>query len=275
MEMIIDGHAHSCGEFFEAKGIIAKLDELRVDKVVLFPGVKNGPNKYNFIPGFARVFSDADMLFNTNKLIKFLSKAQKPDDLMVRNEYVYSLYSIYPNRIIQFFWADPNSKQLEAHLHEKYNSWGFKGIKLHQCTHSFECDSREFDIVVKFARDKEIPIIIHLRSPGDVTKFINIAMKYREVNFIIAHLIGLELFIKHQAILDNLYFDISPAPLISSKRICLAIEKFGADKIVLGSDTPFGKDNLRKNLQKVKELKISDDERELIQGGNLQRLLRL
>ncbi|SFG84458.1 hypothetical protein SAMN05660649_02910 [Desulfotomaculum arcticum] len=273
--MIIDGHAHSCGEFFEGQEIIAKLDELKVDKVVLFPGVKNEPGQYNYIPGLAKIFSNKDMLFSANKLIKFLAKVQQYEDLMVRNEYVYFLYLKYSDRIIQFFWADPNANNLEADLHEKHHSWGFKGVKLHQCTHSFECDSNGFNIVANFARDKKIPVLIHLRSPGDVAKFINIAVKYPAVNFIIAHLIGLELFIKHQAILDNLYFDISPAPLISSKRICLAIDKFGADKIILGSDTPFGKDNLSKNLQKVNELNVSGYERELIKGGNLQRILKL
>ena len=272
--MIIDGHAHSCGEFFEAKGIIEKINRLKVDKVVLLPGVKNGPVQYNYIPGLAKIFNRADMLFAANKMIRLLSTVQQTDDLMERNKYVYLLYSKHPDRIIQFLWVDPHSDKLEADLHEKYKSWGYRGIKLHQCTHNFASDSRELAVVIDFAREKELPVIIHLRSPRDVTGFINTAIKHPRVNFIIAHLIGLELFISNRA-LDNLYFDISPAPLISLKRINLAINSFGAEKVLLGSDTPFGKNNLAQNLNKIYELKISANEKDLIMGGNLQRLLKL
>lgn len=273
--MIIDGHAHTCGEFFEPEKIIAKLDELKVDKVVLCPGVDNGPKRYNYIPGLAKIFSTADILLSTNRIIKLLAKIQQPDDLLARNEYVYSLYLKYPDRIIQFFWADPNSNQIETNLYEKFYSWGFKGIKLHQCTQSFEYISPGLDVVINFAWEKQIPIFIHLRSTGDIPKFIDIVTKYSEVNFIIAHLIGLEIFIKHKKILNNLYFDISPTPLISLKRLHMAINHFGAGKVILGSDTPFGKDNLRKNIEKVTQLNITDREKELILGGNLQRLLKL
>ncbi|AGL02375.1 amidohydrolase family protein [Desulfoscipio gibsoniae] len=273
--MIIDGHAHSCGEFFASEKIIAKLNELNVDKVVLCPGVNNGPKNYNYIPGLAKIFSTTDILLSANKIIKLLSKIQQPDDIMQRNEYVYSLYLKYPDRIIQFFLADPSSNQIDTDLHEKFNSWGFNGIKLHQCTQSFEYASPGLEVIINFAREKEIPIFIHLRSTGNILKFIDIARKYSKVNFIIAHLIGLESFIKHKTILNNLYFEISPAPLISLKRIYMAIDHFGAGKVILGSDTPFGKDNLRKNIEKVTQLNISDREKELILGGNLQRILKL
>ncbi len=49
--------------------------------------------------------------------------------------------------------------------------------------------------------------------------------------------------------------------------------RIGAQKIVLGSDTPYGKDNLRLNLKQVKALPISDEEKDLILGRNLHNLL--
>jgi len=273
--MIIDGHAHSCGEFFEPECIITGLDELKVDKVVLCPGVKNGPGKYNFIPGFAAVLRKADIMLGINKTIRLLAKIQKPGDLLTGNEYVYSLQLQHPDRIIQFFWADPTSEEIEAHLHQKFAAWGFKGIKVHQCTQKSDCTSPGLDVVINFAREKEIPVFIHLWSPGEVRKFMATAQKNPEVNFIIAHLIGLETLIKHKATLNNIYFDISPAPLISSQRISMAVDNFGADKVILGSDTPFGKNNLRKNIQKVTQLKISLREKELILGENLRRILKI
>ncbi|MEW6181752.1 MAG: amidohydrolase family protein [Bacillota bacterium] len=273
--MIIDGHAHSCGEFFEAEKIIAKLDALKVDKVVLCPGVRNGPKGYGYLPGLARILSKTDITIKANKIIRILSKIQKPADLLQTNEYVYSLQLKHPDRIIQFFWADPDSNRIEADLHEKFESWGFKGIKLHQCTQSFKWTSRGLDVITDFAREKEMPVFIHLRSSGDIPEFIKLAGKYPEVSFIAAHLIGLELFIRNKPLPKNVYFEISPTPLISPKRIQAAVDNFGADKVILGSDTPYGRDNLCKNIRKVTRLKASDHHKELILGGNLQGMLRL
>jgi predicted TIM-barrel fold metal-dependent hydrolase len=54
-----------------------------------------------------------------------------------------------------------------------------------------------------------------------------------------------------------------------------ALRHFGAQKIVLGSDVPYGKNNLWLNLERVKALPISDEEKKLILGENLRNLLGL
>lgn len=36
--MVIDGHAHACGEFANVEQLIELLDKLGVDKVALCPG---------------------------------------------------------------------------------------------------------------------------------------------------------------------------------------------------------------------------------------------
>ncbi len=41
--MIIDGHAHACGDFLTSEGILEKLNEAGVDKVVLVPGELDSP----------------------------------------------------------------------------------------------------------------------------------------------------------------------------------------------------------------------------------------
>ena len=54
-----------------------------------------------------------------------------------------------------------------------------------------------------------------------------------------------------------------------------AVDHFGADKIVLGSDTPFGRNNLRRNIERVERLPLSQDEKGRILGLNLAELLRM
>jgi aminocarboxymuconate-semialdehyde decarboxylase len=54
---------------------------------------------------------------------------------------------------------------------------------------------------------------------------------------------------------------------------------FGADRLLYGSDYPFGpeagEDFIRENLACVKSMAIPDDEKEKILGGNAQKLLKI
>ena len=61
----------------------------------------------------------------------------------------------------------------------------------------------------------------------------------------------------------------------SNYRVLKAIEYFRADKIILGSDTPYVKDNLKKNIERVKNLPLNQDEKGKILGLNLKELLNI
>ena len=54
-----------------------------------------------------------------------------------------------------------------------------------------------------------------------------------------------------------------------------AIKVFGADHVIMGSDTPYGKNNLSDNIKKVRELKITKEEKSMIMGENMWKLLSL
>ena len=98
---------------------------------------------------------------------------------------------------------------------------------------------------------------------------------HRNTVFIIGHLFGLERYIEAKLDSDNIFFEISMPALISLQRLMMAIKYFGAEKIVLGSDIPYGKNNLKTNIHRVKTLDISDEEKYLILGGNMKNLLKI
>ena len=86
---------------------------------------------------------------------------------------------------------------------------------------------------------------------------------------------GLENVIRHGKDLTNIYFDISTYFIISKRRIKKAIKYFGADHVFLGSDTPMGYDNLKNNIEKIKNMELSPEEKELILGRAIAKLLKL
>ena len=274
--MIIDGHAHAYGDFLTIESIIQTLDTAKADKVVLVPGEMNKSKNYPF-PNIAKVFPKRNVtkFFNllTKIIVMKITKANKQFGKV--NEYIYGLTRKLPDRVIQFYLITDNSRNIVQELEGKYSDWGFKGLKIHQCWYTISVDSIIFCDTANWAEKHGLPIFIHLESDKEVKKLIEYKRLHPQLKIIIGHLFGLELFIESRNKFENLYFDISTYQVTSDYRVLKAIEYFGADKIILGSDTPYGKDNLKKNIERVKNLPLNQDEKGKILGLNLKELLNI
>jgi predicted TIM-barrel fold metal-dependent hydrolase len=274
--MIIDGHSHACGKFLTVENILEALDKNGVDKVVLVPGELNSKSEYS-LPNIAERFPRHNVVKATNLLTKFIMKLTgKVKDIPAGNEYVYDITTVAADRIIQFFWITTGVKNKTDYLDSKFANWKFHGVKLHQCWENFSIDSEFFNEVAAWTENHDLPLFIHLYSDSEVTKLINYKRNHPQLKLIVAHLFGLELFIKENFKDNNLYFDTSPLQLISNYRIKKAIDFVGADKVLFGTDTPYGaKDNIGRSINRIKSLDISIEEKDLILGMNMKKLLKL
>lgn len=274
--MIIDGHSHACGKFLTAESIVKSLDNYGVDKVVLVPGELNSTSEY-FLPDLAAIFPKRNVVKVTNYITKIVMKLTgKVKDIPAGNEYVYDLKTKTDGRVIQFLWITTGIKNASEYLDSKLTAWRFQGIKLHQCWEKFSVDSDFFNEVAIWAEKHDLPLFIHLYSDKEVTKIIRYKRNHPELKLIVAHLFGLELFIKDNFKDENLYFDTSTIQLISNFRLKNAIDFFGAGKLLFGTDTPYGsKDNIRKNINRINDLEISSEDKDLILGLNMKNLLNL
>lgn len=274
--MVIDGHSHACGRFLTPEGIVKTLDKNGVDKVVLVPGELNSESEYIF-PDIAAKFPKWNVVKVTNYMTKFVMKLTgKVKDIPAGNEYVYELKKNNENRIIQFIWITTGMKKPSEYLDEKLGNWDFKGVKLHQCWESFSIDSDFFNEVATWAEKHDLPLFIHLLSDREVIKLIDYKRKHPNLKLIVAHLFGLELFINENFKDDNLYLDTSTIQLISNYRFKKAIDFVGTEKVLFATDTPYGaKDNVHRNISRIKSLDISNADKDLILGLNMKRLLKL
>jgi len=274
--MIIDAHAHACGEFADPRQLIEILDKLGVDKIALCPGLKghtNAPSPPNVPisaikqhPLYSRYFINPGIRFNYNFLLK-----EKQDG----NEFVYSLVGKCPDRIIQIYWLDPRKPDFMAKLKNDFQKWHFKGIKLHQVCTPFKSDGIEINNIAKFCEERQLPLFIHLWSNKEAIKLMNVAKNYPETTIVLLHLIGLEVVVKDASSLKNIHYEISPYSYISENRLSYAIDNLGADHIILGSDTPWDKDSLRNNIARISRLNIDSSDKEHILGGNITDILKL
>ena len=131
------------------------------------------------------------------------------------------------------------------------------------------------DPLFEVAAYRNIPIIAHgaddlFSMPG---KFEAMAKRHPKVNLIIAHMgvdRALSAAIRAAKRHKNLYLDTSS---VSPKAIKEALDGVGAEKILMGTDAPWGRFEL--SIEAVKRATQDKIEQELIMGKNQARLLQL
>jgi predicted TIM-barrel fold metal-dependent hydrolase len=270
---VIDAHAHSAGEFYRADEIVRILDGLGVGQVILCPGPVNEPKKWP-VPALARVFKKRGLGLPGNRLLRLTAGyVRRRFSFWASNAYVADLAQRHPGRIIQACWVDPEDAEVMRELAARHDEWKFKAIKLHQCYQRFRSDSPGMHELARFAGERALPVFIHLYARRDAVDLLKLAAVHRETTFVVAHLLGLEVFAAaDHTLVNNVYFDISPPNLCPLRLVGRALEIFGADRILLGSDTPYGKDNLKKSVERVRGLDIPGEAKSLILGGNARRV---
>jgi predicted TIM-barrel fold metal-dependent hydrolase len=271
--MIIDGHAHASGPFLRAEGIVEALDAAGVDRVVLVSGEADSEKTYS-LPRVARRFPNTDVVAWTNRLTRgLIALTGGVRHIAPGNEHVYRLSQELPDRVIPFHWVVLSRQGDLGELERLYDERRFRGLKLHQCWDHFRVCSENFEAVMGWAEQKALPVFIHLYDRRGVRELIDYLRHHPEAKVIVGHLFGLDDYSASGLRLERVVFDISTHELVSTQRILKAIEHFGVQQVVMGSDTPYARDALRLAIERVRSLPLSDPEKDSILGENLRRLL--
>lgn len=272
--MIIDGHAHACGTYLTPENIEKYLVTHGIDKVVLCGGEPNSSKNYVY-PMLSNLFKGQRLSYVFNKIISRVTKiSNAANNIDEQNEFVYNLSCQLPQKVINAYWVNPLDDDCIHKLKEYYPIYKFKMIKLHQCWTNFDISCEQCTEVFEWATAHNLPIFIHLLSHEQVVKFVKIANKFKDTTFIVAHMIGADCMndtLKN----ENVYFDLSAPQLYSIDILNRTVKNFGVQRLLLGSDTPYGINNIDKVRKKLIQLSLSDDEITLICGDNLAKLLSL
>jgi predicted TIM-barrel fold metal-dependent hydrolase len=114
---------------------------------------------------------------------------------------------------------------------------------------------------------------ILLYTEKETWKLFQYAKKNPEVTFIVAHMLGLDIFKEERKSLPNLYFDTSGSERVRGRDILEAIQLFGDDHVVFGSDTPYAR--IEDQINKIKRLGLSDRTKERIFMKNIKNILSI
>jgi uncharacterized protein len=273
--MIIDGHAHACGDYLTPESIEKTLTANGADKVLLAPGELNSAKAYS-MPVFSEWFPEKNAVKVTNVMTRLVvTLSGSADQILAGNEYVYGLTQKCPECVLQCLWVTRQLPDPVEYLDKKLEAWKFKCVKIHQVWEDVSVDSTFFRETAGWAESHSIPLFIHLASDKEALKLVHYKKEHGNLKLIVAHMFGLEFFISEGVKDENLYFDTSSVQFTSTYRVKKAIDFVGADRVLLGTDTPYGEANLKLNLARIRSLDLSKDDKQKILGGNLKDLLEI
>ena len=210
------------------------------------------------------------------------------------NEQVRDLVQRYPDRLIGLACVIPYHDDAAQLLEYYIREFGFRGLKLHPPIQNFYPSDPKIFPVIRKAIELDIPILIHTGTPivqtargrfGDPQEIDDLALAFPEAKIVIAHGeplgLGARLAAKH----PNVYMDtavafvrtmrVIPAAGIEAFRVMAQGKQRGGEKIIFGSDANLLKTyRFKETLESIYRLEISEQERNMILGGNAARLLK-
>lgn len=271
--IVIDGHAHACGEYLTAEKIRKKLAKAKVDLCLLTPGQYGSRMTYP-LKNLARKDPLGDVVSRNNRTTsRMISLIGAWKEIPKGNEFVYQLKCVLPDQVKQCYWV---TKANWKAVKQDYERMHFDAVKFHQCWDNFDLSDEFFQKTVEWAADQELPVFVHIRDLEQMQRMILFIREHPGGIFIIGHLYGAELFLKEEKkYFHNTYFDLSNFYFVSPERTMKVYQHFGAEHLLLGSDTPYGRHSLEHTIQQIRELNIPEEDRRKILGGNMAKLLKL
>ncbi len=240
---IIDAHVHIGRRHLPMKKIQEILDRAGVDRAVVFAD-----------PESANIPDDNDYV------LEVTSKNDHIPFYYIGGN-AYSTNRAFPNL--------PDPGVLDPYMGIKWHCWfspghDFGGTRLGMDDSRIEEVLTEpaMKAIMDYLKERGIPI--NFEEHFDVTvMFVDL---YPDVTIILPHMGGLnggtERVLAAVGHKENVRFDVSLAGLSE-----FHVREYGAHKFLCGSDYPYGSPNW--SVDRVRKLKISDEDREAIMSGNV------
>lgn len=199
----------------------------------------------------------------------------------VPNMFIFEAMNRYPGRIFGLARINPHFQGKAAESAEKFLKMGFWGLKFHPRNESVAANDKDLIFpVVEKAQKFGGCVLFHTGDPdtygfAQPTLCGDVADSFPSVPIIIGHM-GKGLF--DDAILVAKWFDnvILETSFRTPHNIAKAVKVIGPERVVYGSDFymggPFGPEL---EMMKVKLADISDKDKKMILGDNINRILKM
>lgn len=207
------------------------------------------------------------------------SQDPEPADLRKQNDEVLRALKAHPDRLIGFVYLSAHHVQESlAELDRCVANGPMVGVKLWVAR---RCATEEIDPIIRRSAELKALIFQHTwfkvngnyageSTPDDL---VEVAKRFPEVPLICGHTGGnWELGIRAIKRYPNLYADLAGSEPTAGYTE-MAVRELGAERVIYGSDA--GGRSFATQLAKVHGAAITEEQKHLIFGGNLRRLLRM
>lgn len=150
-----------------------------------------------------------------------------------------------------FYWIQKNIIDENFRILKKELNNGFVGVKFHGAFEHLSVTNDVYRPIMEFLHDNESIVLVHCGRfkdghPDSITSFIHgieLAKKYSKIRVVLAHMGGNDTSIVKKAVnaakgIPNVYFDTSG--ISTPYRVEYAVEVLGENKVIFGSDYPWG-----------------------------------
>lgn len=264
MRKIIDCHCHVYPDKIAEKASVAIGEFYGIDM--------------NYDGRLETMLADSDKAGITHSLI--FSVATKPSQTRSINEFIARTVSQNPDRFTGLGTLHPESEDLEGDV-DHLISLDLRGVKLHPDIQGFKIDDYRCLKIYELCEKKGLPVLFHTgdtrydySNPNRIKPILDI---YKNLTVIGAHLGGYSLWEEATNALagePNFYVDCSSTmAFLPSDKVTELIKRYGADKVIYGTDYPMW--DIKEELERFDALGLSDEERELILYKNAQKLFNI
>ncbi len=268
--MIIDFHTH----VFPPK-IAAKTLEVLKENVYRARGVKSISYTEGTVDSLKKSMDE-----NSIDMSIVMPIATKPSQTSSINDYAEKITA---GNILSFGSLHPLQEDWENVL-ENLAKRGFKGIKLHPQYQNVYVDSPEIIRIVEKAEKLGLYTMFHSGDDvgfpssdiADVKKMKKLLDYVSGKYLIAAHLGGFEMWddVEKYLVGTNISFDISySCDFVKKDQLARIINNHGANKILYGSDSPWGSQSGPFDV--LKTLDLTDEDMDLITHKNAIKILDL
>jgi uncharacterized protein len=224
--------------------------------------------------GWANVSSTDDQLVESMELYN----VEKSAVFFTDNELVRKAVTEYPDKLVGCYWPNPHEADAAEKVKIALTEWGFKGIKLHPLLQAFLPNDEIVHPIMEEARRARVPVLVHTgHSPFSLPWSVGeLAESFPDVNIVMLHMgdgngVYMEAAINVAKRMSNIYLETSRMP--SGPKIKEAISLVGKDRVMYGTDIPFGDPVVE--IVKATALELSDEEFDLYFYRNAKNLLNI
>ena len=203
----------------------------------------------------------------------------KSYDIIPANSMVAKVVLRYPDRFMGFARVDPWQGQAALdELKRAYETLGLCGLLLHPWEELFQIASHKVDTLVEYTATHGLPVMVEagyplLSHPLDIAE---LAGRHPKATIIATH--GLQLDDAGFALIDaelamheraNIIMETSG--MVAPEVMENIVRDLGAERLMFGSHTPWL--DLHMEIERVRLLNLTLEQKELVMGGNILKLL--